>query len=223
MIRFQIPKAYLPGFEILLSLQPEQFNLLLDFLKKIPVGTGPQTFANLFDEHFKTHLEINRQLAATLYSLGSFKLNLEKVSQTELIESLSNSFFEQTKKKPSQDDLIKLKEILVKLFDANSTLTQTFKGFQLLSENDTVFRENHIITDMRLLFKDELADSHRYALIIHQLKIRAEVNGEQDDYYFSLNNADLHRLQDQITRAIEKEKLIRDDYKKNISFITITE
>lgn len=223
MIRFQIPKAYLPGFESLLSLQSQQVEQIITFLKKIPVGTGPQTFASLFDEEFKNQPGIGRPLAATLYSLGSFKLNAVKASQREIVEGFTQSFHEQTKNKHSGDELKKFSDILSLFFESNSSLALSFKAFQLLSENESVFRENHIVTDIRLLFKDELNDSNRYGLITHQLKLQAEDSGEQNDYYFSLTIADLHKLQEQITRALEKEKLIRQDYKSSISFITITE
>jgi hypothetical protein len=224
MIRFQIPSAYLSGFETLLKLQSDQIDQIIQFLKTIPVGTGPKTFGELFDDYFEDQSAINHQLANTLYSLGSFKLGQdEKLSFTEIIEGLTHSFASNSQNEYNEDDLKRLSENLTKVLQTGKKLTITFKAFNLLSANESIFRENQIITDIRLLFNEQLEDNDRHGLVIHQLKLNVEENGEQNDYYFSLTITDLQKLQEQITRAIEKERLIKEDYKNNISFINITE
>ena len=224
MIRFQIPPAYLSGFETLLTLQFDQVAQIIQFLQIIPVGTGPKTFGELFDDHFKDQTIINRQLADTLYSLGGFKLGQdEKISFIEIVDGLTKSFALSSQNVYTEDNLKSLSDNLTKVLEACRQLTITFKAFSLLSANESIFRENQIITDIRLLFNEQLEDNNRHGLVVHQLKLNVEENGEQNDYYFSLTLTDLQKLQDQITRALEKERLIKEDYKNNISFISITE
>jgi hypothetical protein len=222
MVRFQLPNAYLTGIQKLLTLQIGQVESIVQFLHNVKVGTGPQSFANQYEATFRGQEAFSRQLGGIIYGLSSFRLNQrERLSDQEiadgLIESLKNQAPETT-----ENDQNKLSEYLLRIFSASNALKITFKAFSLLSENESVFRENHIITDIRLLFKDDIVDSARHGLIIHQLKINAEENGQQTDYYFSLTSTDLQKLKDQITRAIEKEKMLLEDY-RNISFITITE
>ena len=223
MLRFQIPKAYLPGFQSFLTLQPAQVEQIVDFLSQVPVGTGPKTFTSLFDETFKKEAALDRRVAASLYSLGSFRFKNEGTSQQEIVDGFSQSFHEQTAKKYSDDEIKKFSDILSKFFDANDSLSLSFKAFHLLTEKENVFRENHIITDIRLLFKDEIKDPKRYGLVTHQLRLEADDSGEAVQFYFNLTEGDLSKLQQQITRALEKEKLIKNDYADNISFINITE
>lgn len=223
MIRFQIPKAYLPGFETLMTLTNEQVADLTAFLENIQIGTGIQSFGKLFEERFGNEPSFQQGLAGTLYSLGSFRLNPSTIDLKDRVASLARSFADQVKKDYDEKAIIRLEEVLSRLLDSATNLTITFKAFQLLSENESVFRDNHIITDIRLLFKEELGNKERHGLVTHKLKIQAEDSGDQNDYFFSLTFSDLQKLQEQITRAMDKEKLIREDYKETMSFINITE
>jgi hypothetical protein len=224
MVRFQIPNAFLRGFEILTLTDPKDLFPLLDFLKRLPIGTGPKTFGDLFEKEFDNHKIFNRQIAATVYSLGGFFLDqYQKNNFDDLVDGLTHSFEAQSDSKHDPGLLKNLSENLRLILTNSGQLIQTYKAFTLLSEKDTVFRDNHIISDIRLLFKDDLNNTDRHGLIIHQLKIEAEESGEQSDYYFSLTISDLKKLQEQVSRALEKEKLIRDNYENSISFITITE
>lgn len=226
MIRFQIPKPYISGFETLLSIDNEQVGDLVAFLKSVPIGTGPKDFVKLFFNHFTEKNFVNRQLASTLYSLGGFVLNVKSdVSNDELVSSLINSYKEQEQIKDfSEEKERKFESTLKDILKAIDPLKFTFKAFELLAENERVVRDGHIITDIRLLFKQDIADSlGRYGVVKHQLKLQVEENGEALDYYFTLSNTDLQKLQDQISRALEKEKVIRSDYQPSISFIDITE
>ncbi len=223
MVRFQIPKAFLPGFEILLTLTPTERQSIGDFLRRVPIGTGPQTFVKIFAENIQIKDRNSSDIASTIYSLGSFKQTAEKFSEEEIIEGLISSFYIQTKRATNEEELPKFKLLFQELFDASTSLNNTFKAFQLLSEQDNVFRIGHIISDIRLLFKDDLKDRNRYGIVKHQLRVEAESDGTQSDYFFSLTRADLEKLKEQILRAIEKEDLIRNDYESSIAFISVTE
>lgn len=225
MIRFQIPKLFVAGFETLLSISDELIKEMVDFLNSVPVGTGPRTFGNLFFNKFSRENILNTRLASTLYSLGGFILNArnENLSQEELVSSLANSYRDQVQPNLTEDQVKKLESSLLTILSAIEPLRVTFKAFELLAENDRVVRDGHIITDIRILFKQEIVDPTRYGIIKHQLRLQVEEDGQPTDYYFSLSNTDLLKLQGQITRALEKEKLIRSDYEERISFINITE
>jgi hypothetical protein len=229
MVRYQIPKALIAGFEILLSLRPEEVESLVHFLQMIDVGTGPKSFGNQFEIFFKKNETFTPALARTIFGLGHFKLNaLVKADDEETTIALAQSFTSQSRDfqegTPKTNEAINhLSKTLLAIFRAMKRLTLTFKAFSLMSENDSVYRTNHIITDIRLLFQDDIQDPSRHGLVIHQLKLTAEKDSEQYNYYFSLTLNDLQKLQEQIKRAMEKEEILRQDYKNSISFITITE
>lgn len=224
MVRFQIPPPYLPGFEIIRNLSPEEVKMLTDFLEKIDVGIGPQTFGKEIEEAFKEYKKFNRELYTTVYSLGSFRVyQREKFTDEELAEAIKQSFIVQSASTSPVEEKDRLYENLLLLLKSIFKLQITFKAFSLASERESVYRNVRIVTDIRPLFNENLADSSRYSLVTHQLKLTVEENDESVDYFFGLNLTDLKKLKDQIERAIEKENLIRDNYKDQISFITITE
>jgi hypothetical protein len=227
MVRYQIPTAYMPGLKSLLSFPQEEVKPLAAFIEEIEVGTGPQRFASSFEDKFKSSKGYDRNLAVTIYGLGGFRLNQkENYSNEEIAGSITSSFVAQSAPRKdvfTPDQSAQLSANLLILLNASNKLNLTFKAFSLQSENEIVFRDNHIVTDIRPLFNEDLEDNHRHGLIVHHLKVNAEINGDQKEFYFSMTVNDLHKLQEQILRAIEKDRLLRQDYQSNISFISITE
>jgi mRNA-degrading endonuclease YafQ of YafQ-DinJ toxin-antitoxin module len=223
MIRFQIPSSFLPGFESLLTIDNQDIDDIGEFLQLMEVGTGPISFNNKFKDHFVSRAFYKDNFAGFLFSLGSFSIGDKKFSNTELVDGLASSFNDQREEKLDETQINKLNETLKRLLEKSTNLFASFKAFQLMSENDNVVRDARIITDIRLIFKDELGEGIRYGLVKHQLKLQSETSGDKVDYYFNLTKQDLEKLQEQIKRALEKEIFIRSDYKESISFINITE
>lgn len=224
MLQYQIPKAYLPGFDYLISLESSQLDRIVHFLNEIPVGIGPKSFHNQFLNAFEEDDPKMRQLAMTIYSLGGLFLTESKTRGIdELIQNLTDSYISQTEQNIKEDQARNFQEYLRRIFSNAHQLFSTYKAFSLLVENNVVFKEAHLITDIRLIFKDDLGNPDRHAIILHQLKIESEENGEERNYFFSLNHSDLLKLKEQIDRSIEKDKLIKESYRSMISFIEITE
>ncbi|THU34211.1 hypothetical protein FAM09_24645 [Niastella caeni] len=190
----------------------------------VTVGTGPQSFGNEFEEAFKSNKKFSRDLYITLYSLGSFRgYRGEKYTDEELAEAIKESFIAQKGDILKDEEKDRLYGNLVFLLKSVLKLQMTFKAFSLASERESVYRDARIVTDIRPLFNENLSDKGRYGLVTHQLKLTTEENDESVDYFFGLSLSDLKKLKEQIERAIDKENLIRDNYKDQISFITITE
>lgn len=224
MVRFQIPKAYLPGFEAILALSLKQVNSIVTFLKTVPVGTGPRTFSELFSTELDKDLNLHPSLPSTIFSLGSFKSNEGEVLSLEsLVKGLVVSFGEQYGKSYLPEQLTQLEQNLLQILSNSQQLSISYKAFNLLAENSRLYREGHVVTDIRLLFKETINEAERHGLILHQLKVESEEGGDNYDYYFSLSHNDLLKLKEQITRAIEKERIIREQYGTIISFIDLTD
>ena len=221
MLSIQIPKPFLSGFQSLAQISAAQAKQVANFLEQISVGTGGDTFEKMFDEKF---IDLaNTGIASTIFSLASFTTSeLNNLSDGELGEALTQSYSEQTGTK-DEAHLQQLKKNLLLIFEKLGRLSSSYKVFGLLSENSRTFKNCRIVSDIRLVFNDDLADKNRNALIVHRLKINAVENDEKKEYFFSLDTNDLKKLKEQIERAEEKDKLIREQYAETISFITVTE
>lgn len=222
MVNIQIPKAYFQGFQSLASLPTEQISSIVAFLKEIPVGSGVNSFTLLFDQTFPD-LE-TKGIAQTIYSLASFSVSDLELTHDDLVNELLISFKDQMDDSNETPQLIEgLKRNLLQIFQNIDKLESCYKVFNLLSENSKVLKTAHIITDIRLVFKDNLQENDRNALIIHRLKLKSEEGEVEKEDYFSLDTTDLKKLKEQIERAEEKERLIREQYLDVFSFITITD
>ena len=82
------------------------------------------------------------------------------------------------------------------------------KTRQLLLANDRNFEKVKIITDLRPVFSgDDLVIAGEG--IIHQLAIQAQHNGRRETTFVALDSIDLASLHAEVTRALSKDKSIR--------------
>ena len=83
------------------------------------------------------------------------------------------------------------------------------------------FLESRVISDIRIVYENELSEKEQCALVIHNLKIRFfSKNNSFDEFFVALNLSDLEKLKETIERAIQKDKLIRDN-NHELTFISI--
>lgn len=220
MLTIQIPKSFLSGFQVIASMSAEDVKEVTGFLLQVPVGMGSLSFGKSFDAKFAAYS--GTALSDTIYSLASFNTATNSTSFAELAEALKNSFVVQTNLADEKVP-VKLKENLITILNSTENLSATFKAFDLQSENSRTFKECRVVTDIRLLFSDDISSKDRKAMLVHRLKIKTEENDKEKEYFFSMDTTDLRKLKEQLERAEEKDRLIREQYGDAISFITITD
>jgi hypothetical protein len=76
------------------------------------------------------------------------------------------------------------------------------------------------MTDMRLLFNDELETVPGCGVILHQLKIDYIENGEQKSFFVSMDKDDVTKMSNVLQRALKKEEIILKN-QRDIHFITL--
>jgi hypothetical protein len=83
------------------------------------------------------------------------------------------------------------------------------KASELSRTNDRSFRSARIVSDLRPICLGD--DAHvAAAVIVHQLAIRAFRNGKRESTYFALDTADLAALSAAVSRAVKKDKSLRE-------------
>lgn len=83
------------------------------------------------------------------------------------------------------------------------------KASELLRSNDRTFQTVRIATDLRPIYSgDKLIVAG--GVIIHQLAIRSTHNGRHEITYFALDSIDLQALSAVISRAMKKDKALRE-------------
>lgn len=218
MAKFQITSTLQPGFKSILELTEEEVNNLIESCASTPIGASPVTFSKQLRK--LTHISGINSIARTLFALVGI-LTIENSSDEELALDLADSYNASLDDGLKEDKLEELKTKLISLFSALTTQKLTFKAHSLLTNNDKSYTDAQILSDIRLIFEDDLHTSKRNAVIVHQLKLDFKSDENKKNFFISLDTLDLMKLKSQIERALEKDRLIRQDYKDTITFIEI--
>lgn len=220
MAKIQIPNQFIPGFENLFNLSEDDFLKLIQELNLIPIGIGPKKFVEILVSKFESSQIIS--ISSTIFSLGNI-LNTLELPIEEFASELTNSYSDIKELKLNVHDKKHLENRVLLVLKNIGSLKLTFKALSLLRENNQNLTESHIITDIRLVFQEQIENRERHAVIIHKLKLEFRKDNENKEFFLALDNNDLVKLKRQIERALEKEELIKQDYQNTISFIDISE
>jgi hypothetical protein len=107
----------------------------------------------------------------------------------------------------TDSDAEQLKNRLARLAKSKS-IEVIAKASELSRTNDRSFRSARIVSDLRPICIGE--DTQVAAAVIgHQVAIRALRNGKRESTYFALDSSDLVALNAAVSRAIKKDKSLR--------------
>lgn len=222
MALYKIPDAYKPGFELISNLTNDQIDVIVKSFKTAEIGSGPETILNLVNNKIDQKESLLRSALNAIFSLINLK-NSSNINSDELINDISEAFKTEfcdgnkNKKAEILENNLKL------LLSSQENLGLTIKANYLLKENQKKFQESRIISDIRIVFGDDIQKDCKNALVVHQLKLVYQENDETKEIYISLDNSDLKKLSESINRALSKEKSIIENSSNLFTFINITE
>lgn len=215
MTKINIPDKVLPGFALISSLNEDDIKKLTSYLESMPIGIEMSEIVD--DLTTALNLKSASEIVKTVISFTEL-LQEEGVNQKELSNNLVESYKE-LKEGISEVEIEALKSNLLEIFHSSNNLLLFSKTKELIIENDNNFHSSKIITDMRLVFNDDLENKKRHSLIIHRLHIEYRREQKINEIYLSLDMQDLKNLQKEIERAIRKEDVIKIDYSDSLKFV----
>lgn len=212
MAKVKLGPELTKGIQILGSIDEAQLNKIIQFLKAMPIGapiaTAEKSFSSALD------IEGADTVFLTIVSIISFvKKNSDDDALNDILESVEST---------EPLDLEKAKSVLSKILANSENIFLTTKAEELLVTNNDNFNECKVITDIRLIFKDNVAEPKRNAVVVHKLHFKVSNPSNSRDIFINLDMRDLKKLKDVIERAILKEELIKEDY-ENINFISLNQ
>jgi hypothetical protein len=144
-------------------------------------------------------------------------LDNEDSTVEEVAKNLSESFLLEN------EDLIVeasvFEENLVIILSNFGSLKKNINSRRSVFDNESVLSSTKLITDLRIIFEDDLSSKDRDAVIIHKLHVEYQNNFSDKELYLTLDLEDLNKLKSEIDRAIEKDQVIREDYKNNLNIL----
>lgn len=198
MSSFTIPDIYSQGFRELNNLGQNDFLKLVEFISKVKEGMGPNSFINELEVAIPEIMV--KEIGQVIYSFGTLLLMNEGKSINQIASDLAKSL----NKKFDDIEIEPIYERLSIILNKIGSLRATTKAVELLGENYNVYLDSRIISDIRVVFDDELHAEKYNALIIHNLRLLFRNNDEDKEFYLSLDFADLIKLKENIDRALEK-------------------
>lgn len=211
-MELNIPKAYIPSFNWMNQAGDRDWNRLMTALENLPLACSIPSFKDRMPRNLD--LEAPDMLWEAIYTLGGL-FSIEEEELESRVRKLVANFIEH-----SQDDEAgqKLPLRLKQLIPSLRSVYRAYGLNNLLMDNQTVFIESRIISDIRLLFESDIEIRERMAVVIHQLNLTVSHKGKEEKWSISMNRDTLLSLKSSIERALKKEEHIQEDYAGQINF-----
>ena len=217
MATISIPERVYPGFMIISELDNSQLNKIVDYLNTMVIGEQFDIVA----ENFNIILNNSNgsDLLKTIISFSKL-VDPEDVNYQDISNNLAESFIELSGIEKNLKFKENLSSNLFKILTSYNSLKNTIKLRELASENENNFGDFKLLTDIRLIFNDEIENKNRSAVILHKLTIEYQKDMDIKELHLTLDLSDLNKLKSEIEKAILKDQIIREDYKENLNFIS---
>lgn len=221
MPAIKIPEQYVAGLKKLALLEEKSFQELYSALQEIP----PKIYRKDVSARVKPLIksispEDIPEIANALFGvhLGRFQSN---VSTDQFATDIAQMLSEQDTRAPklTEPQRKSLQDRLTKLLAVNSLVVGA-KAHSILFEHERNLTRTRILTDIRPVFGEKVADLPTATIIIHTLKISYMQGGEIKDFFVAMDTKDLSQLIDVLERAKQKNKSLKESLAKaNLSCI----
>ena len=215
-----IPIRLLHDVELIADLNKKQVDAIIQILESEKAGTKPDEFSKIFASK-----EILSKVDTDTLSFAIFNLLLINTNSNDnngLVEQIEESLkllSEDSNEEHSIDYKV-LRQNLLRILAVDSNIRTTNKAELLIREFEKIFLESRIITDIRLVYQEDISVQAKHAVLVHQLRITYGSNDEDKNIIIAMDGDDLAILKKDILRAEEKEKMIRDNnFTKDIEFL----
>lgn len=208
MTPYRIPESAYAAIQHLVQLDERDFGVLLDALARAEPSLDKEKFWTHVAKHAsKVDEPVVESVVNEIFELDDVRNDREIHEFADLIAEAALEA--NSEKFPfAKKDLEILKDRLLKIFDGRKGLEITMKGMGVLVEQDHIFIDPRIVTDVRPIFNTK-GDSVDAAVIVHNLRIHYAVNSEHKDFYVALDTGDVQLLREALDRADQKAKCLQ--------------
>jgi hypothetical protein len=109
----------------------------------------------------------------------------------------------------TDSDLVKFSVRIPRFLALEESLGITAKALDIFSENERVFCDARVVSDIRTIFAEDVSQPPHNAVIIHMLRLGYHEDGSHVDFYVALDSSDLVALKREIERAELKTETLK--------------
>jgi hypothetical protein len=204
-----LPDYYDQGIKDLIGLHEDQARELLSALRdEPPTYYNPNQLTSHIASKVSIEKSVVGQIIITLAGLYTGR------AVTGLpVSEFAQRVFEVVEKKglkpPEPQSWAAFKDNLVELLKLEGPLAVASKAFNVVTEQDRVFSQSRILSDLRSVFKDDPDLSPWAVAVIHTLRIHYYQNGELKAFFVAMDDQDIIKLKDTLDRAQKKSRTLR--------------
>lgn len=215
MARIGIPRPVFPGIKIISELNQEDMQKLTGYISNLPIEIEFETVVQELDSLLKVS---GHRLLQTILSFKDLVNNFDENSRV-IAENLVESFIEYSKEDLDSEKKKTLENNLYQILSNFDSVNDIMDAREITTSNENNFSDGSVITDLRLIFKENSEEKNRATAILHKLHIEYNNGTNLKELYLTLDIKDLNKLKVQIEKAIQKDQIIREDYKDVLNFL----
>jgi hypothetical protein len=204
-----IPKSQEAAVARLFQMSEPDFARFFDALKAVEPSISLSDLAERTAnaaEMDKSDVRSLVSYAAGLYTFGDIDEQGDFLA--ELIGAVRSSSNEELRSIP-EAELAVGQDRIKRLMGLHTPLGVSAKSLNLLIENERLYCDGRILTDLRPIFLEDATAPPEASVIIHSLRLAFHERDELRHIYFALSTDDLRELKTLVDRALEKEEGLR--------------
>ena len=207
-VKLKVPDKYQPYLAEFANLSPEVMAALVEGLR----DARPSLELDEFAESIANRLSIDsaraRRFVELLSSLHAVREGMGGGVEDFLAEL--RAAVEATGSAEMQPaDWEAFQRTIADALAADTALSVSAKALDVMTDHQRVFLYARVLTDLRPIFRLDVAAAPAAMVAVHHLKIVCREDGVPREFFVTLDRADLATLVESLQRALEKEKSLR--------------
>lgn len=226
MAKLNIPSRYRAGVSQIRKLDQKTVQEIRNLLDRVFANrnlddvavAGTDEIATTALAAFPSESVDFKELATALTALYSVKSRKEDLPIEEFVEDVCDSMeaLDSAELKLPHADRDRFRENLTTLLKAD-IFAVVAKANDLKTDDERTFCHARILTDLRPVFGQQVADGPQAMVVVHLLKLGYHQGSDKhQQFYVSLDSDDLEELRKHIDRAEAKAKSLRSVVKNDI-------
>lgn len=210
-ISLAIPEAHKKPLAELLSLPGETIQKIIDLLGKMDPVLAVSDLASRVASSVGIEAASMQEIFEMLRSM-CLVCSGRAITPSEFADALERAAEKQLQLK--NGDWPRFKGQLAQLLSLDHSLGLSAKAFEVRHEQERLFFEGRVITDVRPVFREDVNEPPFGVVIVHTLRLSYHEGPRLMNTYVALGREDLEQLQEVIQRALSKDHTMRSTVEK---------
>lgn len=204
----EIPKDETESIARIKSLAVPSLSRLVAALQSAPPIPDPQEMAALVSKQVPSiPLARLASMLVTIYNLYHVR-ELAGVDDSRFVSDVLEGIEESPDLKFTRKDIATFRSAFTRLMDVE-TLRVVAKAIRLQRDGERLYCSAKILSDIRPVFGSDPTTKPLGAVLTHTMKVGYHEGREHKEFHVVLETADLIALEDVVSRAIAKDRTLR--------------